>query len=70
MCDGQEVTTPNEMVPLWTAEEMGFFKKYASLIQFIAESNPKAAKLEVEDLVDIGLLHKLKGEGFLDKLYQ
>ncbi len=41
-----------------------------ALIKFIAQRNPKAARLTAEDLVDTLLLQKLQGEGFLAKLYR
>ncbi len=40
----------------------------ASLIRVMGQGNPKAAKLKVEDLVDLSVLHKLQGEGFLNTL--
>ncbi len=50
-------------------------KPYPSLegtrivIRYVAEQNPKAASVKVEDLVDTSWLKKLDSEGFFEKVY-
>jgi len=50
-------------------------KPYPSLegtrivIKYVAEQNPKAGAIKVEDLVDTSWLKKLDGEGFFEKVY-
>jgi ABC-type nitrate/sulfonate/bicarbonate transport system substrate-binding protein len=50
-------------------------KPYPSLegfkvvIKYVAEQNPKAAAVKVEEIVDNSWLKKLDGEGFFDKVY-
>jgi NitT/TauT family transport system substrate-binding protein len=50
-------------------------KPYPSLegtrivIKYVAEQNPKAASVKVEDLVDTSWLKKLDSEGFFEKVY-
>lgn len=50
-------------------------KPYPSLegtrvvIKYVAEQNPKAGAVKVEDLVDTGWLKKLDSEGFFEKVY-
>lgn len=50
-------------------------KPYPSLegtrivIKYVAEQNPKAASIKVDDLVDTSWLKKLDGEGFFEKVY-
>ena len=50
-------------------------KPYPSLegtrivIKYVAEQNPKAASIKVEDLVDTSWLKKLDSEGFFEKVY-
>ena len=50
-------------------------KPYPSLegtrivIKYVAEQNPKAASVKVEDLVDASWLKKLDSEGFFEKVY-
>jgi len=50
-------------------------KPYPSLygfkivIKYVAEQNPKAAAVKVEDIVDNSWLKKLDGEGFFEKVY-
>ena len=50
-------------------------KPYPSLegtrivIKYVAEQNPKAASVKVEDLVDTSWLKKLDSEGFFEKAY-
>jgi ABC-type nitrate/sulfonate/bicarbonate transport system substrate-binding protein len=50
-------------------------KPYASLegfkivIKYVAEQNPKAAAIKVEDIVDNSWLKRLDGEGFFEKVY-
>jgi NitT/TauT family transport system substrate-binding protein len=50
-------------------------KPYPSLegtrivIKYVAEQNPKAASVKVEDLVDSSWLKKLDSEGFFEKVY-
>lgn len=49
--------TPNEMVPLWIAEEMGFFKKYgleASIVYI--ESGSRSAQAFAAGEVNLGVL--------------
>ena len=51
-------------------------KPYPSLegtrivIKYVAEQNPKAGAIKVEDLVDTSWLKKLDGEGFFEKVYE
>ena len=51
-------------------------KPYPSLegtrivIKYVAEQNPKAASVKVEDLVDTSWLKKLDSEGFFEKVYR
>ena len=50
-------------------------KPYPSLegmrvvIKYVAEQNPKAAAVKVDDLIDTSWLKKLDGEGFFEKVY-
>lgn len=39
------------------------------VIKYVAEQNPKAAGIKVEELVDHSWLKKLDGEGFFEKVY-
>jgi ABC-type nitrate/sulfonate/bicarbonate transport system substrate-binding protein len=39
------------------------------VIKYVAEQNPKAASIKVEDLVDTSWLKKLDSEGFFEKVY-
>jgi hypothetical protein len=39
------------------------------VIKYVAEQNPKAAAVKVEEIVDNSWLKKLDGEGFFDKVY-
>jgi len=39
------------------------------VIKYVAEQNPKAAAIKVEDIVDSSWLKKLDGEGFFERVY-
>jgi len=39
------------------------------VIKYVAEQNPRAAAIKVEDIVDNSWLKKLDGEGFFEKVY-
>lgn len=39
------------------------------VIKYVAEQNPKAAAIRVEDIVDSSWLKKLDGEGFFERVY-
>jgi hypothetical protein len=39
------------------------------VIKYVAEQNPKAAAVKVNDLIDTSWLKKLDGEGFFEKVY-
>jgi len=40
-----------------------------NVIKYVAEQNPKAAAVKVDDLIDTSWLKKLEGEGFFEKVY-
>jgi ABC-type nitrate/sulfonate/bicarbonate transport system substrate-binding protein len=40
-----------------------------TVIKYVADQNPKAASLNVEDVIDVTWLRKLDREGFFDKVY-
>ncbi|HMA79291.1 MAG TPA: ABC transporter substrate-binding protein [Candidatus Binatia bacterium] len=42
---------------------------FKTVIKYVAEQNPKAAAVKVEEIVDNSWLKKLDGEGFFDKVY-
>ena len=42
---------------------------FRTVIKYVAEQNPKAAALKVDDIVDSSWLKKLDGEGFFEKVY-
>jgi len=42
---------------------------FKTVIQYVAEQNPKAAAVKVEEIVDNSWLKKLDGEGFFEKVY-
>lgn len=41
----------------------------SSRAAYVAEQNPKAAAIKVEEIVDTSWLKKLDAEGFLDRVY-
>lgn len=42
---------------------------FKTVIKYVAEQNPKAAAVKVEEIVDNSWLKKLDGEGFFEKVY-
>jgi NitT/TauT family transport system substrate-binding protein len=40
-----------------------------TVIKYVAEQNPRAASIRVEDLIDTSWLKKLESEGFFEKVY-
>ena len=39
------------------------------VIKYVAEQNPKAAAVKVDDLLNTSWLKKLDGEGFFERVY-